>query len=274
MDLYTAVAYDLSKELTRRYSSSFSLASKLYAPELRPHIYALYGVVRLADEIVDTYDGADKAALLNGFQAEVKEGIKSGYSTNPIVHAFAQTARQFTINEDLIDPFFDSMRMDLTITRFTETEYTTYIYGSAEVIGLMCLKVFCRDTNAGYEPLAPGARRLGSAYQKINFLRDVHDDYEQRGRFYFPNFTYESLDDSAKEQIIADIRLDLVAASESLARLPSGAKRAVGVSYRYYSALLEKLEAMSSDEIKRQRAHVASSYKTWLYIRARLSGRG
>ena len=273
MDLYTAVAYDLSKELTSRYSSSFSLASKLYARELRPHIYALYGMVRLADEIVDTYNGTDKAALLNDFQAVVKEGIHNGYSTNPIVHAFALTARQYAINDDLIDPFFDSMRMDLTLTRFTETEYTTYIFGSAEVIGLMCLKIFCRDTNASYESLAPGARQLGSAYQKINFLRDIRDDYEQRGRFYFPNLTYESLDDSAKEQIVADIRLDLEVASESISHLPSGAKRAVGVSYRYYSTLLKKLDATSSDGIKQQRAHVASSYKIWLYVRARLSGR-
>ena len=267
MELYTRVAYGLSRQLTNTYSSSFGLASKLYARNLRPHVYAIYGMVRVADEIVDTYDGSDRSEQLTSFRDEVIASLTTNYSPNPIVHAFATTAREFSIDASLIDPFFDSMAMDLKSTVFTQAEYETYIYGSAEVVGLMCLKVFCGNDVDRYDALAPGARLLGSAYQKVNFLRDIAADYESRGRVYFPDVTYERFDDRSKQAIIDDISREFTDARASISQLPVSARRAVLTSYRYYHALLTKLTRMSASQIKHNRAHVSGAYKFWVFVR-------
>lgn len=268
METYNTVADDLARRLTEHYSTSFSLASRLYSAAIRPHIYAIYGMVRVADEIVDTYQAADRAERLELFYQETVRALESGFSTNPLLHAFALTARRFDIGIDLVDPFFVSMRMDLTKTSFSQPEYDNYIYGSAEVIGLMCLKVFCNNNSAQYEQLKHGAQTLGSAYQKVNFLRDLRADHDERGRIYFPGLTFESFDDAAKNEIIGELTREFNEAHDSIRQLPASAKKAVFVSFKYYGALLAQLERMSADQIKTQRAHVSNIYKLTAFATA------
>lgn len=272
-DEYTETAYELSRSLTLRYSSSFGLASRLFAEPIRKHIFAIYGMVRVADEIVDTYEGADKAELLSSFQAEVHSGIRGGYSTNPIIQSFVSTATIFGIGMDLIDPFFDSMRTDLTRTDFSKEAYEAYIYGSAEVIGLMCLKVFCAQQPDRYAALTPGARALGSAYQKVNFLRDFAADYKERGRIYFPSVSFDGFDDPTKNKIVNDIANDMKSARSAIKQLPAGARTSVYVSYLYYTALLRKLKGMSAVQIKTRRAHVPTVTKLALIVVAPIGAR-
>lgn len=261
MDIYTATAYKQSELLTLRYSTSFGMSSRLFSKDIRHHIYALYGLVRIADEIVDTYKGADAATLLDELEAETYAAIKRGYSTNPIVHSFALTAARFSINHTLLAPFFESMRLDLSPQTYTPKLYTTYIHGSAEVIGLLCLKIFCGEDEARYKKLKNGAASLGAAYQKINFLRDIAADYKDLGRIYFPNTTFDSFDEAAKAAIIADIHNDLAAARPALSHLPGSSKKAATLSYRYYSELLARLEATPAETLKTTRIRLPSRRK-------------
>lgn len=266
MQLYTDVSYELSRVLTRRYSTSFSLSSRLFTSEVRPHIYAIYGLVRIADEIVDTYKGADAGAQLDRLEAETYEATERGYSVNPIVHAFAAVARRFDISREIIAPFFASMRSDLTTQSFDQPTYDAYIYGSAEVIGLMCLRVFIGSDDARYEALKDGARSLGAAYQKINFLRDFRADYEQLGRVYFPGVTFDSFDDTAKNAITSDIERNLQLARASLTHLPRSSRRAVSLSLHYYQKLLDHLARTPAETIRTKRLRLPNTYKLWLYI--------
>ena len=265
MKLYDEYSQEAAARLTQRYSTSFGLSIRLFTPELRPHIYAIYGLVRIADEIVDTYMGPDSAELLDELQADVQRALSTGYSTNPIVHAFAATARQYDINDELIGPFFESMRMDLHPEAFTQESYERYIHGSAEVIGLMCLKVFVNKDQALYDSLRPGAQRLGAAYQKINFLRDIASDAEQRGRWYFPEGSFETFDDAQKTNIINDIEADVKAADEAVRRLPKNARRAVKLSIRYYHELLEKLHTVPAEQLLQRRVRVPNGKKLLLF---------
>lgn len=265
MQLYTDVSYELARVLTGRYSTSFSLSSRLFGPEVRPHIYAIYGLVRIADEIVDTYKGADAGAQLERLETETYEAISSGYSVNPIVHAFAAVARQFGISRELIAPFFASMRSDLTEQKFDQHAYDAYIYGSAEVIGLMCLRIFVQGDDRSYDELKKGARSLGAAYQKINFLRDFKTDYEQLGRVYFPEVTFENFDDAAKNAITSDIERDLRQARASLKQLPPSSRRAVTLSIYYYQRLLDRLTRTPAQTIRTTRLRLPNAYKLWLY---------
>ncbi len=269
MDAYTDVSYQLSEQLTKRYSTSFSLSSSLFDRELRKHIYAIYGMVRIADEIVDTYRGNHAAAELEAFEKLTYDAVDKRFSTNPLLHAFAQTAATFDIDKSLISPFFDSMRMDLTYTSFTESEYNSYIYGSAEVIGLMCLKVFVHGDKKKYDQLTNGARALGSAYQKVNFLRDFRADHENLGRCYFPGLTYEAFDETAKQKIIEDIRADFREAEKTIPLLPKNARLAVQTSYRYYTRLLDLLDAAPVEKIKSDRLRLPNSRKLLTLVKAR-----
>ena len=268
---YTDVSYDLAKLLTLRYSSSFGLATRFFSPALRQHIYAIYGMVRVADEIVDTYRGHNKSELLNSFEREVRECIELGYSANPIINAYGMTARTFDIGTELTNAFFDSMRTDLTRTQFTQKQYEDYIYGSAEVIGLMCLKVFCQGDQAQYNALCSGARKLGSAYQKVNFLRDFGADYNDRGRIYFPGVTMNNWNDLKKEEIAVDIYHEFEASRDAIARLPRSARTAVYISYLYYRALLKRLRAMSARQVLIERARVPFLIKVALIMIAPLA---
>lgn len=260
MELYTDTSYELSRQLTQRYSTSFGMSSRLFSSSVRPHIYAIYGMVRLADEIVDTYRGDDVAEILDTFEQTVYAACESGYSTNPIVHAFGQTAREYDITSELIAPFFESMRTDLTRRTYDQEGYERYIYGSAEVIGLMCLRVFCSPQQ--YEVLKDGACALGSAYQKVNFLRDMAADYKELGRTYFPGaIRYETFDEADKAAIIADIEKDFTAANDALAQLPRSAKRAVLLSRRYYTSLLKRIKKTPAETLKTTRIRVPTTKK-------------
>ncbi len=272
MDLYTKTSYALSRQLTLRYSTSFSQSSTLFTSDIRPHIFAIYGLVRIADEVVDTYEGSDKATVLADLEKQVYESIKTGYSTNPILQAFSATARRFSIPTNLIKSFFASMRMDLKKQTYTQAEYEKYIYGSAEVIGLMCLKVFTYKDPSQYDVLAPGAKALGSAYQKINFLRDIASDYEERGRVYFPSLTFEKFSPAEKKKIIKDIQKDFKTAKPALDSLPKNARKAVSLSYAYYSELLTRLDAATTDEIKTSRIRVPNLIKFQILVKTRFSG--
>lgn len=274
MELYTQTSFELSKHLTERYSTSFSSSSTLFSASIRPAIYAIYGLVRVADEIVDTYRGHDMDYHLTALEKEVLALITASnpFSANPIIHAFVVTSRQYSIGAELIQPFFASMRADISAKNFSQVEYNTYIYGSAEVIGLMCLKVFTKGDTAAYETLEPGAKSLGAAYQKINFLRDCQDDFKERGRLYFPDITsLEDLDDHARQLIVADIYADIKRADPYIDQLPKEAKRAVRLSYLYYKALLSKLSKLPIEHIIESRVSVPRHIKIKLFLQARYS---
>lgn len=268
MDLYTSTSYELSRALTLRYSTSFGKSSELFSADIRPHIFAIYGLVRIADEIVDTYQGKNAEELLAALEEDTYATLDAGYSTNPIIHAFAQTAVNYGITRQLIAPFFESMRMDLTKKSFNKDEYARYIYGSAEVIGLMCLRVFVDGDTSRYDTLKQAAQALGVAYQKVNFLRDIASDQTERGRMYFPNMTFDALDEQAKTAIVGDIKEDFERAYPAVNELPLGARRAVGTSYLYYNELLRQLEKAPIQEIKTRRVRVNDAKKFLIGLKA------
>lgn len=266
MELYDHVSLEVSRIIMEQYSTSFSRSTRLFPMEVRRYIYAIYGLVRIADEIVDGYKGTDKGLVLNDLEQDVYHALDSGYSVNPVVHAFALTAKKFHISKTLIEPFFASMRMDLKPVPYTLKRYETYIYGSAEVVGLMCLKVFVDNDQHLYDELENDARRLGAAYQKINFLRDLAADKKELGRFYFPGYTFDSFDEAAKLAVIDDIKNDLSTARKTILKLPSSARRATKLSSKYYTALLSILEYTPIDTIKIKRMSVPTFHKTWLLL--------
>lgn len=265
MELYEKVAYQVSKLVTERYSTSFSMSSRLFDDSIRADVYAVYGLVRVADEIVDTYRGGDADELLARLENDTYAAIARGYDTNPIVHAFALTAKKYGINDTLIRPFFESMAMDLEVTgEYTIERYETYIYGSAEVVGLMCLRVFCGGDDTSYQSLVPGARALGAAYQKVNFLRDVAADHDELGRLYFPGVTYEQFDEVQKARIIEDIEQDFAHAKSYVSKLPDNSRKAVSLSMLYYGELLQKIKATSAETLKQERVRIDGARKLWL----------
>lgn len=269
-NLYTRTAYELSKQLMKRYSTSFSLSSRLFGKDIRPHIFAIYAVVRIADEIVDTYRGDDALAQLDTLEKETINALANSHHTNPLLHAFAETARRYAIDQSLIAPFFNSMRMDLEKQHFTQATYEQYIYGSAEVIGLMCLRVFVGESEPTYQSLQTGAQALGAAYQKVNFLRDIKADYEQLGRVYFPGVDYATFSETQKNDIVRDIQHNYATAAAVIPHLPRSSRRAVRASYYYYSALLEKTARASVDTLKTKRLRVGTITKLRLLLKASL----
>lgn len=272
MDQFTAASYKASRVITDAYSTSFGLSIRLFQPALRPHIYAIYGLVRIADEIVDTYMGSDAGALLNDLESETYRALQTGYSVNPIVHAYITTARRYHIDKDLIEPFFTSMRMDLTPRTYDQASYDAYIYGSAEVVGLMCLKVFLDDESA-YAQLKAGAQALGSAYQKVNFLRDIAADVDGLGRWYFPSGSFASFDDTQKHVIVADIQAEFTAAKKALDKLPPSSRRAVLLSYKYYGKLLEKIRRTPAAQLKQTRIRLPDAQKIALLTGVAVRGK-
>lgn len=271
MDHYTFVCYEIAERITKYYSTSFSMSSKLFDVNVRRHIYAIYGLVRIADEIVDTYRGNAAATELNSMEAATLEALTTGYSANPVIHAFVHTARVYGIELQDIKPFFESMRRDLSKVSFNRKEYERYIYGSAEVVGLMCLKVFTDGNTEKYRELVPGAKALGSAYQKVNFLRDISNDVSRLGRAYFPDTPKGSLSEDQKSSIIRDIKKDFTVAQQYLDRLPPSARRAVKTSYLFYSELLLKLERTPAETLMRKRLRVGITTKIILFIKGYFS---
>ena len=274
IQLFDKTSNDLSRRVSLNYSTSFSLGIKLLSKEYRWAVFATYGFVRLADEIVDTFHGFDKARLLADFKAQTYQSIREGISTNPILHSFQLAANQFGITDDLIEPFFQSMEEDLHTNTHNQKSYDEYIYGSAEVVGLMCLKIFCKGDQNQYNSLLPYARSLGAAFQKVNFLRDIKSDIEERGRLYFPNIDFNNFSDADKLHIIEDVKKDFEHAYIGILKLPIGSRLGVYTAYIYYLKLLQKIERTTASEIMNQRIRIPNSQKIVLlaqsYVREKL----
>lgn len=269
-DHYTQSAQKASQIVTKTFSTSFSSAITLFSPDVQQDIYNIYGLVRVADEVVDTYQEPAAAQILNDLEQEVYQTLARGFSANIIVHAFCLTAQKFTITKSLIKPFFDSMRMDLSKKTFTKQEYQLYIYGSAEVVGLMCLRVFVGGDDAQYSQLEKGASALGAAFQKVNFLRDLKDDYQTRGRYYFPIGSFETFNENHKAKIIEDINQDFKVAHTAIKKLPPNCQKATELAYQYYQQLLKQLADTPAAVILQKRLSVSRSTKLQLLMKAKL----
>ncbi len=269
-ELFDSVSYSCSKLVTKRYSTSFSLAVNMLAPSIRADIYNIYGFVRFADEIVDTFHDYKKKELLEQFESDYYDAKKNGISLNPILNSFQHTVQKYNINDHLVDAFLDSMKADLNqIDYMTKEEYDKYIYGSADVVGLMCLKVFVNGDQAKYDELKGPAMRLGSAFQKVNFLRDLKNDFELLNRSYFPNLDLGQLNQQSKEIIVEEIEEDFdVAFREGILKLPVEAKFGVYMAYRYYRKLLKKLKKVPSQDIMETRVRISNPMKINLLARS------
>lgn len=269
-ELFDSVSYSCSKLVTKRYSTSFSLAVNMLAPSIRADIYNIYGFVRFADEIVDTFHDYKKKELLEQFESDYYDAKKNGISLNPILNSFQHTVKKYDINDHLVDAFLDSMKADLNhIDYMTKEEYDKYIYGSADVVGLMCLKVFVNGDQAKYDELKGPAMRLGSAFQKVNFLRDLKNDFELLNRSYFPNLDLGQLNQQSKEIIVEEIEEDFdVAFREGILKLPVEAKFGVYMAYRYYRKLLKKLKKVPSQDIMETRVRISNPMKINLLARS------
>ncbi len=267
--LFDTVSYNSSKLVTKTYSTSFSLATKMLHSSIRGHIYNIYGFVRFADEIVDSFHDYNKEELFNKFNEDLEHALKSKISLNPILNSFQYTYHKYNIDKNLVDAFMNSMRLDLHKTKYlTEKEYKAYIYGSADVVGLMCLKVFVKGDGKKYNTLKETAMSLGSAFQKVNFLRDLKADFEGLNRTYFPNTDLLNLDEASKQNIIDDIEVDFAKGLNGIKKLPIEAKFGVFMAYRYYRQLLKKLKKTPALQIKNARIRVSNPKKVELLMRS------
>lgn len=263
--LFDTTSFKCSKLVTKSYSTSFSLAVHMLAPSIREAIYSIYGFVRFADEIVDSFHEYDKEYLINDFEKEYYKAIEMGISLNPILNSFQHTVKQYNITDDLIQAFLKSMKLDLIKSTYnTQTEYEDYIYGSADVVGLMCLKVFVSGKEQKYEQLKQEAMRLGSAFQKVNFLRDLKDDNLVLNRNYFPGIDLKSFDENAKNEIINEIEEDFRVAYQGIIKLPIEAQFGVYTAFVYYKKLLKKLKNTPYYEIGNSRIRVSNYTKAGL----------
>lgn len=267
--LFDTVSNSCSKIVTQSYSTSFSMATKMLATTIRQDIYNIYGFVRFADEIVDSFHDYDKETLFKRFEADLEIALVDKISLNPILNAFQHTYHKYNIEKHMVDSFMKSMKLDLTKTTYlTENEYNDYIYGSADVVGLMCLKVFVNGNTEEYKKLKSSAMSLGSAFQKVNFLRDLKADFDVLERTYFPNTDLNNLNESSKELIIKDIESDFAKGLEGIKLLPIEAKFGVFMAYRYYSQLLKKLKKTPALDIKNTRVRVPNYKKVELLTRS------
>ncbi len=270
MDLYTRNALKCAEITTRNYSTSFSLGVRTLNRRYRPGIYAIYGVVRFADEIVDTFHGHNKEELLADFKRQTYDAIENRMSLNPILHAYQWAVNAYAIDRELIGSFFQSMEMDLEKTSFSRDEYQKYIYGSAEVVGLMCLRIFYAGRDDRYRQLLPPARKLGEAFQKVNFLRDIRADHTERGRVYFPGLDIHNFSPDAKDQIEREIWDDFKAAIPGIRSLDKEVRLGVYLAYRYYLELLRKIEGADPLQVQQQRFRVSNATKLVLLMKCYL----
>ncbi|MCA0132358.1 phytoene/squalene synthase family protein [Winogradskyella alexanderae] len=267
--IFDNVSKECSKMVTNAYSTSFSMATKMLSESIRQDIYNIYGFVRFADEIVDTFHDYDKEKLFADFSEALENALNDKISLNPILNAFQETYHKYNIDKHLVDAFMHSMKLDLHKKDYlTEEEYRNYIYGSADVVGLMCLKVFVKGDNEKYEELKDSAMSLGSAFQKVNFLRDLKADFEDLSRTYFPNTDLNHLDEQSKKAIINDIESDFAKGLQGIKRLPLEARFGVFMAYRYYNKLLQKLKKTPALEIKSTRIRVPNYKKIELLTRS------
>lgn len=266
--LFYELSQECSKATTEKYSTSFSSAIKLLHSSLRIPIYNIYGFVRFADEIVDTFHQFDKASLLIEFKKETYTAIERKISLNPILHSFQLTVNQYNISLDLVQAFFNSMEMDLNKSAYSASDYNEYIYGSAEVVGLMCLHVFCDGDKASYNKLKPFAQSLGAAFQKVNFLRDVKADYMLLSRTYFPGVDFNNFTLAEKEKIEKDIAADFSHAFKGIVQLPAKARFGVYVAYKYYLSLFKKIKHTPPVNILEQRIRIPNYGKLYIVAKA------
>ena len=267
--IFDIVSKRFSKEITESYSTSFSLATRMLSSEIRQDIYNIYGFVRLADEIVDSFHDYDKKSLLDRFEDDLTYALTEKISTNPVLNAFQETVHRYEIDKEFIEAFMQSMRWDLSKKVYqSDEEYKNYIYGSADVVGLMCLRVFVKGNHKLFNELKSSAMALGSAFQKVNFLRDLKNDYEQLERSYFPGVNFRELDEVSKQKIIAEIEADFQKGLSGIFKLPDSAKFGVYTAYKYYLRLLKKLKRVPSVEIKNKRIRVANIQKVDVLARS------
>ena len=274
--LFDETSIAMSRRLALNYSTSFSLGIRLLSKECRWAIFSIYGLVRVADEIVDTFHGYNKEQMLMDFKSQTYRAMEEGISTNPVLHAFQLAANQYGVGKELIEPFFNSMEEDLDTSSHNAQSYSEYIYGSAEVVGLMCLKVFCNGNEEQYNHLVPFARSLGAAFQKVNFLRDIRFDVEERGRVYFPGVDFNHFSDSDKYEIIHDVKNDFAHAYQGIVQLPVGCRLGVYTAYIYYLKLLEKIERTTAVDILESRIRIPNTQKIALlaqsFVKEKLMG--
>lgn len=270
LQLYNQTCMECSQLITNRYSTSFSMGIRAFDKRFRAPIYAIYGFVRFADEIVDTFHNYPKAALLQRFREDTYQAIEEQISLNPVLNAFQQTVHQYQIEQELIDAFLDSMEMDLHHHEYEDSLYKKYIYGSAEVVGLMCLRVFVEGNDPLYQHLRESARSLGAAFQKINFLRDMRSDFDERGRIYFPGVDFTQFNAADKTQIEEDIKKDFDDALIGIQQLPKGARFGVYLAYVYYTNLFKKIKNAPAHRVTKERIRVNDSKKVYLLFSSAL----
>lgn len=269
IQLYHKVSFELSKKLTKSYSTSFSLGIRAFSEEFRNPIYAIYGYVRAADEIVDSFHGYDKEALMSEFKEETYRAIDRGISTNPIIHSFQIVVNKYNIAKNLIEAFLLSMEMDLNKSSYQRSSYDHYIYGSAEVVGLMCLKVFVNGNEEKYNELLHPAKMLGSAFQKVNFLRDIKSDIDERGRIYLPDVhSNDGIDNSNKKRMEEEVEKEFSEALEGIRNLPQGVKLGVYSAYLYYYFLFKKIKSLDVKELLSARVRISNATKLLLLIKS------
>ena len=267
--LFDQVSSQCSKLVTESYSTSFSLATRMLSSEIRQDIYNIYGFVRFADEIVDSFHSYDKPTLFSRFEQALNEALEEKISLNPILNSFQETVHRYAIDRSFIDAFMQSMRWDLSKKVYeTQDEYRAYIYGSADVVGLMCLRVFVKGDDALFDQLKSSAMALGSAFQKVNFLRDLKADHDQLERTYFPNVDLTAFDEASKQAIIDEIDRDFKEGLAGIFQLPDAAKFGVYTAYKYYLRLLRKLKKTPSTQIKSKRIRVANYQKVDVLARS------
>jgi len=270
ISLYQKTCHECSQLITNRYSTSFSMGIRLFSKQLQKPIYAIYGFVRFADEIVDTFHSFNKTELLKKFRLDTYEAIEQKISLNPVLQSFQEVVNEYKIERELIDAFLDSMEMDLHFDRYEDRLYKQYIYGSAEVVGLMCLRVFHKNNEAKYDELKASARSLGSAFQKINFLRDMKSDFDERGRVYFPGIDFLNFTNQDKEMIEADIKADFDHGYEGILKLPESARFGVYLAYVYYINLFQKIKKSTASMVKEERIRVNDGKKMYLLFSSAL----
>lgn len=264
--LFDEVSVECSKLTTKRYSTSFSLGIYFLSKRMRNHIYAIYGFLRFADEIVDSFEGYNQARLFSQFKTATYDALNDKISLNPILNAFQNTVHQYNIDHSLIDIFFHSMEMDLQKMDYSKEKYEQYILGSAEVVGLMCLQVFTEGDKIKYQILQPFAMKLGAAFQKINFLRDLQADYEGLGRTYFPNVDMTRFNAQTKKQIEVEIELDFKEALTGIKLLPASSKGGVYLAYVYYYALFNKIKRIPAERVLLERIRINNLRKFTLML--------
>ena len=265
--LFDSISSESSKIITKKYSTSFSIAVNLLSPNIREAIYNIYGFVRVADEIVDSFEEYPKEELLDRFEQEYRYSLKVGISTNPVINAFQGTVSKYNIDYALVESFLKSMRTDLEKQNYNnQKEIDDYIYGSADVVGLMCLKVFVQGDEERFNNLKESAMKLGSAFQKVNFLRDLNEDYENLNRSYFPNINPNNFTEADKARVLLEINNDFEEAYKGIIKLPKEAKLAVYVAYKYYFNLLHKIERTPSKTLKEKRIRVSNPKKMALLV--------